>query len=195
MRYYAGLPEPNPAVVILSAERAEYDAKANAGRTLSLKHALQAAGFAFDAARGMWEGKSERSFVVTLSSRDAQATVDFGILTRLALKYGQDAILFISPERRAALFFAPEFTGGGQNLGKLLASPTRPDHVPGYTYVHSKRTYYYTVPGAASEPEPVPFDRHTQAAPLAIPRRPCRRCGCYHTAGDCPLSNVPTLKR
>lgn len=86
---------------IISAERAEFPALINADRTCRLVGRLTDMGLQPVPVAGIWEGKSERSYLVPLPFGDSGDVYEQ--ILELALYYSQAAVLYVDGARRAYL--------------------------------------------------------------------------------------------
>ena len=126
-------------IVILSAERPEYDAAENAARTARLAAELEGRDYAVTLALGIWEGRAEVSLIVALDS-DRYVQWHIGELSAIAQRYQQDAILYAAFSGRATLIFGAD-TSADTDIGVWRkVSQNEAQALPGYTLTEGE--YY-----------------------------------------------------
>ena len=128
-------------IVILSAERPEYDITENAARTTRLIGELEGRDYAVTLARGVWEGRSEVSLVVSLDS-DRYVQWHIGELSAIAQRYQQDAILYVAFSGRATLIYGAD-TATDTDIGTWRTVAPSGLGLKGYTVIAGK--YYAAV--------------------------------------------------
>ena len=95
--------EPLKPFVIISASRAAWSAEANADSTRQLASQLLARDFKITQVRGSYGGIEEDSFLVLCDP--VTQDYEFGMLTQLAERYGQESLLLGDAFRNASLWY------------------------------------------------------------------------------------------
>jgi hypothetical protein len=108
-------------IVLMSAERPEFDTLDNLHRTIELENLLLDGEFLYNYATGVWKGATEHSFIIALKP-DGKQTDQVEFLAGLAKQFNQEAILVVSTDRTAQLIYPA--TGVTENLSGLFQSIT-----------------------------------------------------------------------
>jgi hypothetical protein len=95
--------DPLKPFVLISASRAAWSAEANADSTRQLASQLLARDFEIAQVRGSYGGIEEDSFLVLCDP--VTQDYEFGMLTQLAERYGQESILLVDAFRSASLWY------------------------------------------------------------------------------------------
>jgi len=126
-------------VLIMSAERAEYDAHTNSLRTDALVHDLARLNLSAKPVVGAYQGTREESFVVAVPDETSLVRA-----TALATLFDQEGVLYIDQDRRATLLYLA--TGERVDLGRFRAiTRAEAEHADAYTFDPLTDTYYRAV--------------------------------------------------
>lgn len=107
----------------ISAEKSASSNDENKRNTDTLKVKLQREFTSITPVTGCYQGRSEASFMVTVSFAEVERSK--GILESLMREYDQDSIAYVDNERRLTLVYS---TGNQEYIGVLKESPDATDY-------------------------------------------------------------------
>lgn len=123
-------------VVILSPEKND-TTENNQIRHLNLQAFLKQQYFSFKTVKGMYKGKVENSYVITLKNEECLSMIKAALFN---YPFGQESILYVDANRAAKLIY---HSGEEKELGRFKpVDKSVASKLDAYTYDHNNDTYY-----------------------------------------------------